>query len=128
MSAEEPTPETLKRLTDEANVESALQAARKEMIDLFDSEDWEIARSAETLARKILRDWGKQATRCGIADYCLLQLKAEFVIRAIGMGEPQGSAGIGYIMKNVDGKGLYIKLKIEEEGFRKLVKIISFKY
>ena len=56
------------------------------------------------------------------------QLKSGLAIRAIGMGEPQGSLGIGYVMKNVDGKGLYIKVIIEEDGFCKLVKVISFHY
>jgi hypothetical protein len=128
MSGEKPTPESLQRLIDDANAESALRAARTEMIELFEADDWEIAYSAENDARKILREWGKQATQWAIAEYCLQQLKIDFTIRAIGMGEPQGSRGLGYIMKNVDGKGLYIQMVIAEEGVRKVVKVLSFKY
>lgn len=40
------------------------------------------------------------------------------------MGEPQGSGGIGYAMRNVDGAGLYIKVKIEDDQIR----VLSFHY
>jgi hypothetical protein len=40
------------------------------------------------------------------------------------MGEPKGSRGIGHEMKNADGAGLYIKVKIEEGE----VWVLSFHY
>jgi hypothetical protein len=41
-------------------------------------------------------------------------LKANFPLQAVPQGNPPGSRGIGYELRNADGHGLYIKLKLED--------------
>jgi hypothetical protein len=43
-------------------------------------------------------------------------------MHAVAMGEPPGSLGTGYVLNNVDGQGLYIKLVIERDRTR----VVSF--
>jgi hypothetical protein len=42
-------------------------------------------------------------------------LKSGFPLHAVPQGDPPGSRGIGYEMRNADGQGLYIKLKLESD-------------
>jgi hypothetical protein len=98
---------------------------RAELVRLLEEDDWRMTTRAETDGKTILLERRyKQATQWGICEYILEKLKTGFPLRETGMGEPKGSRGIGYEMKNVDGDGLYIKLKIEEGE----VWVLSFHY
>ena len=57
-------------------------------------------------------------------DYILDKLGVGTRLTETGMGEPKYSRGIAWEMKNADGDGLYIKLKIEEDR----VWVLSFHY
>jgi len=57
-----------------------------------------------------------------LVDYILEKLLLPFPLNEVLMGEPPGSGGTAYSMNNVDGQGLYIKLKIEDDR----VVILSF--
>src|SRR5437016_1647139 len=117
--------ESLRQMIDEANQEAALEEARRDLIRLFEADDWRVTNRAESQGRRILLERGyEEATQWGICAFVLARLKSGFPIRAFGMGEPQGCRGIGYKMKNADGQGLYIELKIEEDE----VWVISFHY
>ncbi|MBY0528449.1 MAG: hypothetical protein K2R98_33970 [Gemmataceae bacterium] len=108
-----------------ANEGRSLDEARRRLIQLLEADAWLISQRAETDGRRILREQpalGKRPTQWGICELILECLRAGFPLRAIGMGEPQGSNGIGYIMRNVDGAGLYIKVMIDEDR----VRVLSF--
>ena len=127
MPSDRPTSEELRQLIEDANAPIKLDEARRELVEILESDEWEIVRSAEKDGKKVLSELGQLGTRSAIVAYCLRLLKTGFKIRAIGMGEPQGSRGIAHVMKNADEQGLYIKIKIEEEdGFRRIAKILSF--
>ncbi|HYT91186.1 MAG TPA: hypothetical protein VEL76_20905 [Gemmataceae bacterium] len=98
---------------------------RAELVRLFEATDWRMTTKAETDGKAILLICGyKPATQWGICEYIVDKLQGGFRLTETGMGEPKGSRGIGYEMKNADGEGLYIKLKIEEGE----VWVISFHY
>ena len=98
---------------------------RAEIIRLFENDDWRLTARAETDGKAILlRRRYCQATQWGICDYIVGKLRGGFSLTETGMGEPKGSRGIGYVMRNVDGDGLYIKVKIEEGE----VWVLSFHY
>ena len=56
---------------------------------------------------------GQMPTDCAIIDYIVRLLRTNFPFHEVRLGEPAGSAGAGYVMNNADGRGLYIKVKIE---------------
>ena len=105
--------------------DEAIHEVRRELIRLFQGNDYRLTDRADRDGRKILLERRyKPSTQWGICAYILDQLLADFPMRAVGMGEPPGSRGVGYVMYNVDGDGLYIKLKIEEGE----VWVLSFHY
>jgi hypothetical protein len=92
-----------------------LEAARQRLIELIEADEWEITGSAIKDGFDVLRSTGEYPTQWKIVKYVLDLLKSDFPIHAVGLGEPPGSAGVGYVMNNADGRGLYIKLKVEED-------------
>jgi hypothetical protein len=107
-----------------ADGDDAPADVRAELIQLFEDDNWQTTTKAETDGKAILLEWGKPATQWGICEYLLDKLKGNCRLRETGMGEPKGSRGIGWEIKNADGVGLYVKLKIEEGE----VWVISFHY
>ena len=103
--------------------ELTLEAARQRLIELIEADDWEITDAAVESGFEIVRARGLYPTRWQVMKYALDLLKSDFPIHAVGLGEPPGSSGIGYVMNNADGLGLYIKLKIEED---RSVRMLSF--
>ena len=83
------------------------------MIRLLEDVAWRIAKSARGIAYPILRAMGQMPTDCAIIDYIVRLLRTNFPFHEVRLGEPAGSAGAGYVMNNADGRGLYIKVKIE---------------
>ncbi len=108
-----------------ADGDDASPQVRAELIQLFEEVNWKITIRAETDGKAILLERHyKEPTQCGICDYILEKLRSGFRLRETGRGEPRGSRGIGWEMKDADGLGLYIKLKIEEG----IVWVLSFHY
>jgi hypothetical protein len=115
----------LRALIEQANEPSELEQAREELIRLIQNDDWEVVHSA-SLRRDdspgqegylaILRRLGVQYPSEGaMVAYVLDLLKSNFPMHAVGLGEPLGSLGIGWVMNNSDGRDLYIKLTIQEQ-------------
>ncbi len=96
----------------------ALAAARAEAIRLLrDEEDWVV------LATPRLSLYRMGLTELAAVDLVVDRLLAGFPLSEVQLGDPPGSGGIGYALTNADGKGLYIKFKIEDDR----VKFLSFK-
>ncbi len=101
--------------------------ARTALIDLLgDIDKWEITDRALREGRIALH-WlkARDLTRFEICDYIRQRLVDGFPIEPVLLGEPPGSAGVGWVMKNPDGRDTYIKLKIEEDGVFDIVIILS---
>ena len=101
--------------------------ARKRLIELLEDIDgWRFTDQAFNEARVALKPvLGKTPTDCVIIDYIVERLRDEFPIIRTPMGEPPGSRGIGWVMKNPDGNHTYIKLKIEQDGVLDVAWVIS---
>jgi hypothetical protein len=93
--------------------ELTIDEAREELIRLLEAAECRITEKAEQEGRKILRQQGKVPTQWAVFDFALQLLKANFPLHAVPQGDPPGCHGIGYEMRNTDGRGLYIKLKLE---------------
>jgi hypothetical protein len=48
-----------------------------------------------------------------MVDFLHDLLESGFDIHEVQLGEPPGSGGVGYVLNNADGEGLYIKFKLE---------------
>lgn len=118
--------EEIKRFEQEikhANSRKALEEARKEYVRLLELDDWDVTRRAFTEGMPILRVIGvEHPTQCALVNKVIHLLKSGHPIKAIGMGEPQGVNGIAHVMKDAYGKGLYVKIKVED----KKVIVLSF--
>jgi hypothetical protein len=122
---EDETQETLRELIERANGADAIRKAREELICLCEADDWEVQEPALAEGIPLLRRMGVRfASRAALVRYILDLLKSDYPMHAVGLGEPPGCNGIGYVMNNSDGRGLYIKVTIEEE---KKVLVMSFK-
>ena len=118
--------EEIKRLEQEikrANGAKAIKQARDEYVRLLEQDDWRVTARALADAKGILRALGiPYPTECALVDKILDLLKAEHLLKAIGMGEPPGIHGIAHVMKGGYLDDLYIKIKIEDD----LVYVLSF--
>ena len=95
---------------------SSLDEVRRVACDFLRNDDWQLTESVERDARKL------GYSQCGVADLLLDQLEARFAFHEVPLGEPPGSGGVGYVLNDVDGQGLYIKFLLEW----KYLKIFSF--
>ncbi len=108
-----------------ADGDEASAEIRAELVRLFEQDDWRLTGRAEADGKAILAERRyKPPTQWGICEYILDQLRAGTRLTETGMGEPKYSRGVGWEMRNADGKGLYIKLKIEDDE----VRVLSFHY
>jgi hypothetical protein len=106
-----------------ADEELSIDEARRRLIELIEAEDCDLTQAAVNDGREILRRSMRYPTRWAIVEYVLKLLRAKFPMHAVELGEPPGSLGIGYVMTNADGQGLYIKLRIEDD---RLAWVLSF--
>lgn len=90
-----------------------IEEARQELIRLLEADEYEITGKAEAEGRRILKQHMDHPTQWAVIEFALKLLKSSFPLHAVPQGDPPGSRGIGYEMRNADGRGLYIKLKLE---------------
>jgi hypothetical protein len=108
--------------------DASLEEVRAELIRLLESPNWEIVKSAREAARPILQDAGQRPSAWAIPDYITDLLRKGFPFHPIPLGEPPGSAGVGYVMNNADGRGLYIKVKIERDRTDGVVGVVILSF
>ncbi len=103
------------------NPEDSLDDVRDELLRLLKADDWQLTESARRTAFPFLRATGCLPTDAAVIDYVMNLLEDDFPFHRVelGSGEP------GYVMNNADGRGLYIKLKIER-GRTDEVWVLSF--
>jgi len=104
-----------------ASPEESLSDVRDELLRLLRANDWQLTESARKTSVPILRATGCLPTDAAVIEFIIGLLETNFPFHQIEMvsGEP------GYVMNNADGRGLYIKLKIER-GRTDEVWLLSF--
>lgn len=97
--------------------DDGLQGVRSELIRLLENDEWKISGSAEKDGRKILQKYGGRPTPVAIIDFVKDLLASGSPFHEVGLGEPPGCNGTGYVINHSDDKvrDLYIKLKIEND-------------
>jgi hypothetical protein len=106
--------------------DASLDEVRAELIRLLDNDDWQIVKTtAREPGLPILRAMGLMPTDGAMIEYITRLLRTNFPFHAEPLGEPPGSAGTGYVMNNSDGRGLYIKVKIERRRTDEVI-VMSF--
>jgi hypothetical protein len=104
---------------------TSLDEIRVRLIELFEQDKWDITGEAERTGREFLRQLLKDAypSQVSIIRHALRLLKQDDCsLTSIPMGQPPGSRGIGYRLRDPVSPNLYIKVKIEED----IAVIISF--
>src|SRR5438874_419234 len=100
----------------DASGDDAPEPIRAEIVRLFENDDWRMTTRAETDGKAILQTRQyKPSTQWGICEYIADKLREGARLTETGMGQPPYSRGTGWELKDVDGHGLYIKLKIEDD-------------
>jgi hypothetical protein len=106
--------------------DASLEEVRAELIRLLDNDDWQIVKTtAREPGLPILRAMGMMPTDGAMIEYITGLLRTNFPLHAELLGNPPGSRGTGYVMNNADGRGLYIKVKIERRRTDEVV-VMSF--
>lgn len=104
---------------------SSLDDVRAELLRLLKRDDWQITESARRDGRPILQAAGFFPTDGAMIEYVTQLLENEVLCREKFHETPLGSGERGYAMNDVDGKGLYVKLKINRDR-REEVWVLSF--
>jgi hypothetical protein len=93
---------------------------RQELIRLLEGEEesWRITYSALNKGRQILPHFKGHFGAYAINLFILDRLRSGFPMHAVKLG----SGGVGCVMNNADGQGLYIKVTIEND----IAVILSF--
>jgi hypothetical protein len=106
-----------------------LAVIRARLIRLLDEAEYRITRRALEEGLRILKDWEVTPTEWGLVEFILRKLRGGHPLREALQGDPPGSHGVAYELKQSDERGLYIKMTIVEQAFdRELVVVISFHY
>lgn len=93
--------------------ELTIEEARAELIRLIEAGDFQITDKAEQEGRRILLQWVAVPTQWAVMEFGLRLLKTNFPLHAVLQGDPPGSHGTAYEMRNCDAKGLYLKFRLE---------------
>jgi hypothetical protein len=93
----------------------SLDDVRGELLRLLKLDDWQITESARRDGRPILQAAGFLPTDGAMIEYVLRLLEDEFLVREKFHEVTLGSGEKGYAMNDVDGKGLYVKLKVNRD-------------
>ncbi|MHB1424926.1 MAG: hypothetical protein ACYC3I_17275 [Gemmataceae bacterium] len=109
-----------------ASEEDSLEAIRSELLHLLNQDDWQITESARKTGLPILQAVGFLPTDGALIEYVIRLLEDKALCQEKFHEVPLGSGVKGYAMNNLDGKGLYIKLKINRER-RDEALVLSFK-
>jgi hypothetical protein len=105
--------------------ESSLDEARTELLRLLHQDDWQITESARRDGRPLLQAAGFLATDGAMIEYITRLLEDNLLCREKFHEVSLGSGEKGYALNDVDGKGLYVKLKINRDR-REEVWVLSF--
>ena len=103
----------------------SLVGVRTEILRLLGEDNWQIAESARRDGWPLLRAAGLLPTDGAIIEYIAHLLEDEALCHTKFHEVPLGSGEKAYAMNDVDGKGLYIKVKINR-GRRDEVWVLSF--
>ncbi|HEY7308286.1 MAG TPA: hypothetical protein VH643_02885 [Gemmataceae bacterium] len=109
-----------------ATEEGSLDDVRAELLRLLNRDDWQITEEkARKPGRPILQAAGFLPTDGAMIEYIIRLLEDEALCREKFHEVTLGSGEKGYAMNDVDGKGLYVKLKINRDR-REEVWVLSF--
>ena len=108
-----------------ADGEGPLDDVRAELLRLLRQDDWQITESARRAGHPILQAAGFLPTDGAMIEYVTQMLEDEGLYCEKFHEVSLGSGEKGYAMNDVDGKGLYVKLKINRDR-REEVWILSF--
>src|SRR6185312_13456362 len=109
-----------------ADAGPSLNEVRLRFTKLFEEDEWDITEEAERTGREFLEHLLKVAypSQVSIMRHVLRLLRQEdCTLIEVPMGQPPGSRGMGYRVRDPMSPNLCIKVKIEED----LAWIISFK-
>jgi hypothetical protein len=110
--------------------DASVEEIRAELIRLLENDDWQIGKTkARDPGLPILRAMGLMPTDGAMIEYITDLLRTNFPLHPVLLHSAPGSGDMGYVMKNCDGRGLYIKVRIERECRRThYVEVWSFHY
>jgi hypothetical protein len=103
----------------------SLDDVRAELLRLLGDDDWQITESARRDGGPILRAAGILPADGAIIEYVTGLLEDDVLFHGKFHEVTLGSGEKAYAMNDVDGKGLYVKLKLER-GRRDEVWVLSF--
>jgi hypothetical protein len=96
----------------------SLDEIRIRLIQLLGEDRVQMTEREQVLGRRAMGRSVKYPTEYSIYDHILKLLRSPACpIHEVALGEPPGSGGRGYVVKDPADPSLYIKLKIEDEGF-----------
>jgi hypothetical protein len=84
---------------------------RQEIIDAFESRRWEFTKRALREGLEAFRRYSENPTEEEMVDYILDLLESDFPLTTVELHDPP--YGEAHELRNVDGRGLYIKLKLD---------------
>lgn len=101
----------------------SLEGVRRQLIELIERDEWRMTETSERTGRGFLRRFLPVPTQLSIVRHVLALLKQpDWSLTPVSMGEPPGSHGVGYSVRDPVSPNLYIKVKIEDD----LAWIVSF--
>jgi hypothetical protein len=98
-----------------ASEEDSLDDVRAELLRLLKQDDWQITESARRDGRPLLQAAGFLPTDGAMIEYLTRLLEDDVLSREKFHEVSLGSGEKSYAMNDVDGKGLYVKLKINRD-------------
>jgi hypothetical protein len=84
---------------------------RQEIIAAFESRKWEFTKRALREGLDAFRQHSENPTEEEMVDYILDLLESGFPLSSVELHDPP--YGEAHELRNVDGRGLYIKLKLD---------------
>jgi hypothetical protein len=86
-------------------------SVRRDLITAFEDRKWEFTKRALREGLDAFRRHSENPSEEELADYILGLLEASFPLRCVELHDPP--FGEGHELRNADGHGLYIKLKLD---------------
>jgi hypothetical protein len=85
-------------------------SVRQEIIAAFESRKWDFTKRALREGLQAFRNHSENPSEAEMVDYILDLLESGYPLCRVELHDPPG--GEAYELRNVDGQGLYIKLKL----------------